>query len=735
MKRIFTLFLLNLLFGYSFANDPIILKVLNQPINFDGIPDEKAWETIEALPLVTHMPVFGKEPSEKSIIKIAYDQDYLYLAGNLYTSDPSQIQAKSKKRDAMVGNTDWFGIVIDSYNDRENALAFFTNPNGLRLDVNVFNDAIGQLPINTSWNTFWDVKTIIREDGWHVEMRIPFSSLQFQSTDEEVIMGITTWRWMAKKNEMIVYPAIPPDWGDWSAWKPSNTQRVILKNVQSRKPFYIAPYVLGGYNQNFELDATESHYEKYNDPSFDAGLDLKYGITNNITLDVSVNTDFAQVEADDQQINLTRSSLFFPEKRLFFQERSGIFSFNFGPGDNLFYSRRIGIKDDQQVPIYGGVRLVGRTGKWDMGLMNMQTAALDSIVAENFSVLRLRRQVFNENSDAGLILTNRMDFKGNYSANYGFDATIRLWKQDFLSIRLAQTLQNDYDYGLTSLDPTRFWLSLSRRQFTGFTYGVSISRSGVDFNPSVGFQGRENFTRQGMRLTYGWIAGEKSKLLRHGPVYRGVFFFSNTTNQLETYRGGLNWEYVFKTGWTGQIGGTYQYESLVDPLELTDVITILPGEYRFQGFSTMLISPQSVGFSVISELNAGSFYDGNRFSVILTPTFAVSASLELSGTYEYNRLSFPDRNLQENIHVGRLKALYMLDTKFSVSSFIQYNSTINTFLANVRLRYNPREGNDFYIVYNDDFNTARDRELPWHPRLPVSNQRTLILKYTYTFRL
>jgi hypothetical protein len=149
----------------------------------------------------------------------------------------------------------------------------------------------------------------------------------------------------------------------------------------------------------------------------------------------------------------------------------------------------------------------------------------------------------------------------------------------------------------------------------------------------------------------------------------------------------------------------------------------------------MLISPQSVGFSVISELNAGSFYDGNRFSVILTPTFAVSASLELSGTYEYNRLSFPDRNLQENIHVGRLKALYMLDTKFSVSSFIQYNSTINTFLANVRLRYNPREGNDFYIVYNDDFNTARDRELPWHPRLPVSNQRTLILKYTYTFRL
>ena len=198
MRKKFTLLILLASFSTAFSNNPIVLKELDQEIVFDGVPDEAAWEPVENLPLTMHMPTFGKEPTEESIIKLAYDKEYLYLSGSLLISQPDLILAKSKKRDAMVGSTDWFGILIDSYNDRENALAFFTNPNGLRLDVNVFNDAIGALPINTSWNTFWDVKTQIRSDGGFVDMGIPFSRLQFQRTDNEVMMGINKWRWVDK---------------------------------------------------------------------------------------------------------------------------------------------------------------------------------------------------------------------------------------------------------------------------------------------------------------------------------------------------------------------------------------------------------------------------------------------------------------------------------------------------------------------------------------------------------
>ena len=257
----------------------------------------------------------------------------------------------------------------------------------------------------------------------------------------------------------------------------------------------------------------------------------------------------------------------------------------------------------------------------------------------------------------------------------------------------------------------------------------------MNFDPVMGFQGRHNFTRHGARLTYGWISDLKSKLSRHSAIYRGVFFWSNELNKLETYNGSLAWEFLFKLGFAGAATIRYQYEFLQETLELTDESFILPGTYEAPSLVLALVTPEARSLSLATEMTVGRFYDGSIFSLALTPNYAVSASLELSATYEFNRLNFSDRGLLENIHVGRLKALYMLDTKFSISSFIQYNSTISTYLANIRLRYNPREGNDLFLVYNDDFNTNRDRDWPVFPRLPLSNQRAVMLKYTYTFRL
>ena len=208
-------------------------------------------------------------------------------------------------------------------------------------------------------------------------------------------MGITLQRKVARKTERLVYPPVPSI-ANWAFLKPSLAQKIVLEGIHPQKPLYITPYGLSGLGQTFDLNEAGTSYPLENDAKGELGVDLKYGLTNNLTLDLSLNTDFAQVEADDQQVNLTRFSLFFPEKRQFFQERAGVFDFRTGGLSRLFHSRRIGLNDDgEPVRLLGGARLVGRAGRWDVGLLDMQTADSEALPSENFGVLRVRRQVFN----------------------------------------------------------------------------------------------------------------------------------------------------------------------------------------------------------------------------------------------------------------------------------------------------------------------------------------------------
>ncbi|MFC1693811.1 DUF5916 domain-containing protein [Candidatus Latescibacterota bacterium] len=290
-------------------NTPYIIPRINGPVTLDGMSDEPAWEGIEPLPVIMHRPNFGSEPTERTEILIAYDDEYLYVAGRLYDSEPSKIQSLSKKRDATGGNIDKFGILIDTFNDNENSLAFFTTPAGLRADYTISNDAQGGAFMNKSWNTFWNVETVRNDEGWFTEIRIPFSSLRFQDRDGRVVMGLIFWRWIARKSEMVISPSIPPKWGNSSPYKSSQAQKVVFEGIRSSKPLYVTPYVVGGIGQTTELNNEETAYRRLNDTEKEIGLDVKYGLTNNLTLDVTLNTDFAQVEADDQQVNLTRYSL------------------------------------------------------------------------------------------------------------------------------------------------------------------------------------------------------------------------------------------------------------------------------------------------------------------------------------------------------------------------------------------------------------------------------------------
>lgn len=728
----------------------ILINKLNSEIKFDGIPDEEAWSTVSSMKMIMHSPVFGKEPTEKTDVRIAYDDKYLYAGAFLYYKDPAMIRSVTYKRDFMGMGSDWFGLLLDTYNDKENSMMFFTTPEGLRFDAVIQKDAVvfmpDQEPMNLSWNTFWDVLTKRDSTGWSVEIRVPLSSLRFQEKNGEVRMGLTIERWIPAKNETEVFPAIPPDWGPTSIMKPSKAQEIIFHGIKPDKPLYIAPYVLTGFENNYDLNYNETSYLKSNKPDLEAGLDIKYGISKTLVMDLTVNTDFAQVEADDQQINLTRYSLYFPEKRMFFLERASVFDFSLGGNSNLFYSRRIGLSDDEEDPepvrIYGGARITGRLNKWDFGFLDMQTAPLREkrsngnsislVPSENFGVMRFRRQVINENSYIGMMATSRLGADGSYNLAYGMDGIFRVFGNDYLDIRWSQTYEDEVK-NKSLKEPTLFMASWERRSAKGLGYDLGYTQSGKHFNPGIGFEMMDDYTVIRGGLRYGWVSPEKSKLYTHGPEIRFMYRTYIEDGAFMNFTNFSGWEFQTKGQWQGSINFVYNSDNLKDSLEIIeDELYINPGRYDYISMMGFFITPPSKPLYLMSMTEMGQYYDGTRISFRLEPMWNMSKHFELGATYNFDHVNISKRDVSMTNHIIGIKALYMFDTRLSVNAFIQYNTALNGIITNLRIRYNPKEGNDLYLVFNEDRNTDLYRELP---NFPVYNSRAVMLKYTYTFNL
>lgn len=725
------------------CQNAIQIKRLSEDIIFDGMPGENGWNSLSEFDLTMHKPNFGSVPSESSVIRIGYDNEFLWVGASLYMKDAKKIFAPTKKRDEELFDYDAFGIVLDTYDDNENALAFFTTPTGLRTDYTISNDAQGgdgpgSNSMNTSWNTFWDVRTSIDDKGWYVEMRIPFSSLKFKPEGDVATMGLIISRNISSNIETDTYPAVDPKYGFMATNKPSLAASISINGARPKKPVYVSPYVIGGVSQDWNLNDNETEYVKHEDyPEYtaNAGLDVKYNINSNLTLDLTANTDFAQVEADDQQVNLTRYSMFFPEKRMFFQERSSLFDFSLGDfSDNLFYSRNIGISGREPVRILGGARLTGRMGKWDVGLMDMQTDKNEDIPGENFGILRMRRQVVNENSYVGGIVTSRLGMKGDQNLAYGIDGIFRLFGDDYLNMKWSQTYDSEIDNKMSSLDPSFFLVNWQRRSEEGFAYDFKYFYSGQEFKPGVGFVRMEGVQGLNGMLMYGWIPGEDSKFFNYGISVRGERYSRLEDNGLESISISPEFEINTKKGIHGSIGLEYQEEGVLFPFNLSKDIIIAEGNYSFLGLSARVGTPQSKILSVEADVEAGQFYDGNRIGLEAESDINVSSSLQLSCAYEFNAIRFPDRDLNNSldIHSVNVKALYMFSTKLSASVLVQYVNTDDEMITNFRLRYNPREGNDFYLVYNDFRGINHKNEFPVPPAF---FNRTVMIKYTHTFVL
>jgi hypothetical protein len=718
--------------------DPIVLPRLNEPIRLDGLSDEPAWQAVEPWLPTQYEPNNGAPPTERTEFLVAYDDAYLYFALRAYDSDRTGIRSNTLYRDRLSGD-DHFEILLDTFNDNETGVLFTTTPAGIRKDAAISNDASGGGItsgnwINNDFNTYWDVETMVTREGWFAEMRVPFSSLRFQDRDGRVVMGITLQRKVARKTERLVFPSVARV-ADWAFLKPSLARKIVLEGIRPRRPLYVTPYGLGGFGQTFPLNGAGTAYSREDDLKGEGGVDLKYGLTDNLTLDLTVNTDFAQVEADDQQVNLTRFSLFFPEKRQFFQERAGIFDFRTGGMNRLFHSRRIGLTDaGEPVRILGGARMVGRLGSWDIGAFDLQTAESDPLPAENFGVLRVRRQAFNAYSYTGAMITSRVGSDGSYNLAYGLDGVIRLRGEDYLTVQWAQSFDRRQieDDNLSLVNSGRFTAEIQRRRRSGWGYDAVVAWAGPAYDPGIGFTQRNDFTLLDDALSYTWQPGAASSLIWHTLGLAGFAYLRNADRSIESGEFGPEWEAAAKSGAGGTLEAKAQYEDLPVPFVLSDSAVVPAGSYTFVRVGASYHFTHTRLFQLNPRVEAGTFYDGWQATVELAPIWYVSPHLELSGSWLFNRIRFPDRDQRFDAHLARLRIGTAINTAISTNAFLQYNSATHAVSANVRFRYNLREGNDLWIVYNEGRNTDRHRVTP---TLPVTDARTILIKYTHTFQM
>jgi len=720
----------------SQAQEPIPITRITEPIILDGLSNEAAWDNVEPFPVVVHEPVFGSEPSEKTVMLAAYDDNYLYFAMRGYDSNPDGIRRNVLIRDRF-GSDDYFEVMIDTFNDNENAMIFTTNPNGIRRDVAVSNDATGPVGswLNPDFDTFWDTAVTVNEEGWFAEIRIPFSSLRFQADDGRVVMGLSLHRIIVRKTERVIFPAIEPN-TNFAYLKPSRMHKIVLEGVESQRPVYVRPYVLGGAERLSAMRGDESGYDFNTSRMAEAGLDVKYGLTNNLTLDLTVNTDFAQVEADDQQVNLSRFSLFFPEKRQFFQERAGLFEFRTGGQSRLFHSRRIGLTNDgEMVRILGGARVVGKIGSWDVGFLNMQTGEHINQASENFGAIRLRRRVFNPYSYTGIIATSRIGMDGQYNTAYGVDGSFRLYGDDYLTFQWAHTFDESDGFNRSSspLESGRISAAFERRLQDGFGYETGFIWSGADYHPGMGFIQRTDFTQFSQEFSYTYRHGDESPFISNRFLVEGEMFYRNFGMELETVQLEAGWNYTRKTGSQGALGVNMTQENLLFSFNLDQETMISAGDYTFYRLEGSYSMSRAGLFRFNANAEVGGFYDGQGFVISFRPSWNVSPHLEIDGTYNYVYVDFPDRDQTFSSHLARLRLGIPLNTQVSTNLFLQYNSVSNSFTTNARFRYNFNEGNDLWIVYNEDMNTNTRQYML--PEMPRSRFRVFMVKYTHTFIL
>ncbi len=712
---------------------------LSEPLRVDGVLDESFYqETPSISDFIQSLPVEGGEPSERTEAWIAFDDTDVYVSARVWDSAPeSEWVANEMRRDTnQLRQNDTFGVMFDTFYDRRNGVMFYTNPLGALAEFAITNEGNP----NTDWNPIWDVRTGRFDGGWTVEMRIPFKSLRYRPGREQV-WGVQLRRAIRRRNEwnyLTLIPLSASGGGAGGAFRVSRAGTLVgIEAPPASRLVEVKPYGIAGVTTNLAVTP-----EVRDDFDYDAGLDLKVGITENLTADFTYNTDFAQVEVDEQQVNLTRFNLFFPEKREFFLEGRGIFDFapspsgfggpggggGFGGGGvvpTMFFSRRIGLQAGTPVPILGGGRVTGKVGSFDVGALNIQTDDLDPIGARstNFTVLRLRRDTFARSS-IGVLFQNRSRSLVSTGGNqaYGVDGSFS-FLDDFNFVGYLATTRTD---GLTGSDDSY----QANSAYNGDLFGAQLGHLfvGEHFNPEIGF-----LRRKGFRQT--------QASARYSPRPASIdwirqFRFQTGIDYLENHPGGFvetrEWSAAFQTELENSdrfnVDFTETYENLQVPFNIATGVAIPAGRYTFRDVQVSYNFGLQRPYSGDLSIRRGSFFDGTRTTIgFQRARIEILPQLSLEPNLSFNWVELPWGDFTQ--HVGSTRVSYSFSPRLFLSGLLQYSSLNDAISANLRLRWEYAPGSEIFIVYTEE----RDTDV--FDRFSALSNRALVIKVNRLLRL
>ncbi len=736
MKRPFLLLVIFLIPGYNFAQAVLSngtaaekpnaqASVLEKAPKIDGnVIEDEVWQAIAPMDqLWQSRPYFGEPASERTEIRIAYNNQTLFISAVCFDSSPEKLVVTDARRDASLDNTDAIIFIFDTYNDGQNGFMFGTNPVGVEYDAQVDNEGQGNFNsnrqqggtiggFNLNWDASWTVKTHVGDYGWTAEFAIPLRTIRY-NPGENKTWGLNIRRNIRKTNEIAYWSPLPIQFDLKRLSLAGKLRGLNLKNPKNLK---VIPYVLGEVAKDFEVENPESEFDA------DFGVDVKYGLSTNLTLDLTYNTDFAQVEVDDQQVNLDRFNLFFPEKRPFFLENAGLFSVG-SPGEvDLFFSRRIGIGENgQQVPIVGGARLSGKINKTNVGFLSMFTESIDNgeslITGNNFTVTRVNHE-FGNRSALGAAFINRQGTEGlddDFNRTFAVDGKYGIGQKARLVGYFAKTVTPGIDE-----DEHSFQL-IGKYEWNGLNVDLGYTEVGEGFNPEVGFLGRNAFRKPNFFIMKRIRPKNFIGMLELRPhiSYRSYWNFDGF--QITSFLHIDNhWEW--KNGIELHTGFNITSEGVVEDFEISKGVTVPAGTYNHAESQIVFFTNPSKNVSVNIRSIIGGFFGGTRANNTGTLRFRFGDRFNSEFSLSHNDIKLPNGDFTTDIFRSRIA--YSFTPSIFVQSLIQYNSVVDQWTANVRFGWLQKANTGLFIVFNearDDFIGVRNRNL--------------IVKYTRLFDL
>jgi hypothetical protein len=714
---------------------------LREPIVLDGKLDDAVYATTTPYTgFIQQEPNEGELATEQTEAWIFFDDRHIFVAARCYDSHPELMVANEMRRDHDgLNQNENFVVAFDPFYDRRNGFYFQTTPLGAIRELAITDEGLGR---NVDWNTVWDAKASRFEDGWTLEMAIPFKSLRYNRVREQ-IWGVQLRRTVRWKNEVSYISAIPAAYGPRGIHRYSEAATLVGIEVPLRsRNVELKPYALSSLTTDQTAEEPFS-----NDLGGDVGFDAKYGITSGLVADFTYNTDFAQIEEDEQQVNLTRFSLFFPEKRDFFLEGEGIFAFGGvrqgRPGRTqrgnaandltpiMFFSRRIGLTEAGIDPIRLGGRVTGRAGPYRIGALNIETRGLDTaeIPATNFSVVRLRRDILRR-SDIGVIATHRTTSLTEgadansvlgFDGNFAFYGNMRI--NGFYAVSRTRADAEGNGDGFNFNDDAityggKFELEEDR-------YGMSFEHLNVgrDFRPELGFLRREAFRRNFATARFS-PRPRSIDWVRRFVIESELDYITDNDGRLETRRLQGTFRIEHENGDRSWVDVTDNFEYLPEVFTIADGVLLPVAEYRFQDvlvaydFGPQRLVPGTISFRI------GDFFSGDRRELSYDGRIELTEQLSLEPRVSLNWV-----DLVEGSFTARLvsvRASYTFSPRTFVSSLVQFNSSSDTFSGSVRLGWEYEPGSNFYVVFSEGRN-----DLSGDPFLAT---RTFAVKLTKLFR-